>query len=295
MTRTAGFALFVVLAASPLLAQTSKAYVPSRTPDGQPDISGVWVNFDGTPFETNGPSGTAVRGTGNPNVAPPDHWMDHNSPLSAARRSMVVEPASGRVPVLPWAEARRDYDLAHLGDSWEHETPWVRCVTRGVPAGMFPAAYNNGYRIMQTPGFVVIVYEMLHEARVIPIDGRPHVSPRVRLWNGDARGHWDGTTLVVETTNYNDKGSIGTSAATGRMRGIPQTASMKVVERFTPIDANRIAYEVTIEDPAVYAAPWKVALPLNRDPQYQIYEYACHEGNFSISNELSAGRAHDSD
>jgi hypothetical protein len=169
----------------------------------------------------------------------------------------------------------------------------VRCITRGIPGGMFPAGYNNGYRIVQTPGFVVIVYEMLHETRIIPIDGRPHVGRNIRLWNGDPRGHWEGQTLVVETTNYNDKGSIATSAATGRIRGIPQSEALHVVERFTRVDANTINYEVTIDDPKVYAKPWKVALPLNQDPNYQIYEYACHEGNYAIPNELSGGRAQD--
>ena len=283
-------ALLLSLAALSVAAQTAPKYSPPRTPDGQPDIQGIWVNFDSTPFET--PGAEAPRG-GNPNVNPPDHWTNHDSPTSARRRSMVIEPSSGRVSVLPWAEAKRDDDLAHIGDSWIHETPWVRCVTRGVPAGMFPAAYNNGYRIMQTPGQVVIVYEMLHESRIIPLDGRSHVGQAVRLWNGDPRGRWEGNTLVIETTNYNDKGSIATSAATGRMRGIPQTEAMRVTERLTPLDANTIEYEVTIDDPRVYATPWKVALPLNRDAHYQIYEYACHEGNFSIPNELSAGRAHD--
>ena len=262
-----------------------------RTPDGQPDLQGTWVNFDATPFEAPAPAsgGTA----NNPGVGPPDHWTNHDSPNSPRRGAMVVEPADGRVPVLSWAEARRDYDLDHLSDSWVHETPWVRCITRGVPGGMFPAAYNNGYRILQTPGFVVIVYEMLHESRIIPLDGRPHVGRHIRLWNGDPRGHWDGNTLVVETTNYNDKGSIATSAATGRIRGIPQSEALHVTERFTRVDAKTINYEVTIDDPNVYAKPWKVALPLNQDPDYQIYEYACHEGNYAIPNELSSGRAHD--
>ncbi len=271
-------------------ARPARTWTPPRTPDGQPDLQGMWVNFDSTPFEA---PGTEPGRATNPNVNPPDHWTDHRSPTSARRSAMVIDPPDGRVPVLPWAEAKRDDDLAHLGDSWVHETPWVRCITRGVPGGMFPAAYNNGYRIIQTAGLVVIVYEMLHEARIIPIDGRPHVGPNIRLWNGDPRGRWEGNTLVVETTNYNDKGSIATSAATGRIRGIPQSEALRVVERFTRASADTIDYEVTIDDPGVYARPWRVALPLNRDPEYQIYEYACHEGNFSIANELSGGRASD--
>ncbi len=274
----------------PAPARTSQdRWTPSRTADGQPDLQGIWVNFDSTPFET--PTGEAARG--NADVNPPDHWTDHNSPKSAPRRSMVVDPPDGRVPLTAWAEAKRDYDLAHLGDSWEHETPWVRCITRGVPAGMFPAAYNNAYQILQVPGFVVIASEMIHETRIIPVDGHSHVGRGIRLWNGDSRGRWEDNTLVVETTNFNGKGSIGTSAATGRMRGIPQSDALRVVERFERVDAKTIDYRVTIDDPKVYTRPWTVALPLNRDDKYRMYEYACHEGNLSISNELSAGRAAD--
>ena len=123
---------------------------------------------------------------------------------------------------------------------------------------MFPAGYNNAYQFIQTPGYVVIVYEMIHASRVIPLDGRPHVGANIRTWDGDARGHWDGTTLVVDTTNYNDKGSIATSAATGRIRGIPQSEALHVVERFTPVDANTIIYRVTVDDKNVYTKPWTV-------------------------------------
>jgi hypothetical protein len=265
-------------------------WTPTRTPDGQPDIQGIWVSFDSTPFEA--PGAPTVAAT-NPGVNPPAHWTDHDSPTAPRRRSMVVDPPDGRIPVLPWAEARRDDDLARIGDSWVHETPWVRCITRGFPAGMFPAAYNNAHEIIQLPGVVVIVSEMIHETRIIPIDGRPRLGAGIRLWNGDSRGRWDGTTLVVETTNFNDKGAIGTSAATGRMRGVPVTEAMRVVERFTPIDADTIEYRVTVDDPKVYARAWTVALPLTRDPNYRMFEYSCHEGNLSIPNELSAGRARD--
>src|SRR5262245_44140499 len=164
----------------------------AKTPDGQPDLRGTWVNFDSTPFEsdTTGPLNTI------PNVNPPAHWADHDSPVSARRTAMVVDPPDGRVPVMKWAEDKRDYDLAHLEDHYKHETAWVRCITRGVPGGMFPAGYNNGYEIMQIPGYVVIVYEMIHDTRIIPLDGRPHVGENIRLWNGDPRGHFEGNTLV---------------------------------------------------------------------------------------------------
>jgi len=281
-------AAVVVCSLAAVTAGAQARWTPPRTPDGQPDLQGLWVNFDSTPFETAG--AVAVRAAV-PGVNPPDHWVDHDSPDNKRRNSMVVDPPNGVVPVMAWAEAARDYHLDHLGDSWEHETPWVRCITRGMPAGMFPAAYNNAHQIIQIPGYVVIVSEMIHETRIIPIDSRPHVGATIRLWNGDSRGHWDGNTLVVETTNFNDKGSVATSGATGRMRGIPQTDRMHVVERFTRVSAKTIDYQVTIDDPGVYTRPWTVAFPMNRDDQYRMYEYACHEGNFSIPNELSAGRA----
>src|SRR5262245_24495187 len=262
-------------------------WAPRRTPDGQPDLQGMWVNFDSTPFEADQ---VAPSLFGNP-VNPPSHWADHDSPLSPTRRSMVVDPPDGRVPVMKWAEDKRDYDLAHLEDAPQHETPWVRCITRGVPGGMFPAGYNNAYQILQIPGYVVIVYEMIHETRVIPLNGGPHVSEAIRMWNGDPRGHWEGNTLVVETTNFNDKGSIATSAATGRIRGIPQSEQLRVVERFTRVSDDAINYVVTITDPKVYTQPWTVALPLNRDDKYVMYEYACHEGNLALPNALRAGRA----
>jgi len=261
-------------------------WTPRLTADGQPDLQGTWVNFDGTPFEADQ---TAPSLFGNP-VNPPAHWADHDSPISATRASMVVDPPDGRVPVMQWAEERRDYDLAHLEDHYVHETPWVRCITRGVPGGMLPAGYNNGYEIVQIPGYVIIAYEMIHDTRIIPLDGRPHVGPNIRLWNGDARGRWEGNTLVVETTNFNDKGVLGSSAATGRIRGIPHSEEMHVVERFTRISDDVINYSATITDPKVYTAPWTVALPLNRDPSYLMFEYACHEGNLALPNALNAGR-----
>jgi hypothetical protein len=262
-------------------------YMPARTPDGQPDIQGTWVNFDETPFEATGPGRRLT------NINPPEHWADHDSPVSAKRHSMVIEPPDGLVPLLPAAEAARDRNFAQIGDSWIYETPWVRCITRGVPGGMFPAQYNNGYSIHQVPGYVIIRYEMVHDARIIPIDGSRHVGTNIRLWNGDARGRWDGNTLVIETTNFNDKGMIATSAASGRVRGVAHSDQMRVVERITPLDKDTLKYEVTVEDPKIYSKPWTVMLPLNRDESYLLLEYGCHEGNMSLRNELLAGRAAD--
>ena len=178
------------LAVAPVFAQegpagkapADKTWTVPRTPDGQPDLRGMWVNFDGTPFETAGTAPTAPvavpQGTG---INPPSHWADHDSPMKAPRPAMVVDPPNGQVPVMKWAEDKRAYDLEHVADHWEHQTPWERCITRGIPAGMFPAGYNNAYQFMQTPGYVVIVYEMIHNARVIPLDGRPHVGANIRM------------------------------------------------------------------------------------------------------------------
>jgi hypothetical protein len=283
----AAFAVVMGLA----LAASAQTWKQGRTPDGQPDLQGTWINFDSTPFESSlAPANPAATPSA---LNPADEFANHTHKVSQKRPSMVVDPPDGRVPVLKWAEERRDYDVEHIPDAPEHETPWVRCVTRGYPAGMFPAGYNNAYHVMQTPGYVVFVFEMIHETRIIPIDGRPKLGESIRQWNGEPRGRWEGNTLVVESTNYNDKGSIATSAATGRMRGIPQSASMKVTERFTRTDENTIDYSVTITDPKVYSKPWTVRLPLNRDDSYEMFEYSCHEGNYAMRNSLNFGRTRD--
>jgi hypothetical protein len=283
---------FLALTWSAAAGISAQHWTQGRTADGQPDLQGTWVNFDSTPFEkpVARPSAGADPAAA---VGPAPEFADHKSPMSKARSSMVIDPPDGRVPVMKWAEDKRDFDLAHIPDAPEHETPWVRCITRGYPGGMFPAGYNNAYQIIQIPGYVVMVFEMIHETRIIPIDGRPRLGDGIKQWNGEPRGRWEGNTLVVESTNYNNKGSIATSAATGRIRGIPQTESMHIVERFTRIDANTINYAVTIDDPKVYTKPWTVALPLNRDDNYEMFEYSCHEGNYALPNALSFGRKRD--
>ena len=132
---------------------------------------------------------------------------------------------------------------------------------------------------------------MIHDTRIIPLDGRPHLSPAVHLWMGDSRGRWEGKTLVADITNFTDKGRIAAHAAAGRIKGIPQSEALHVVERFTLADANTINYEVVIEDPNVYSRRWKVAIPLNRDEHDQMFEYACHEGNKAVPNILSGARS----
>jgi hypothetical protein len=319
MHRNIRLALVVAtaLAGTSLAAQSivaRKGWSPPRTPDGQPDLQGVWTNATITPFERP----TSLRDKAflteaevaaverqattrrEQDAAPAagdvgsynQFWFDSGDRVVSTRRtSLVVDPPDGRVPLRPEAEAARDFNSAHERDSYEFMSVWDRCITRGAPAGMFPAGYNNAYQIVQTPGYMVIHYEMIHEARIIPIDGRPHLADSVRLWNGDPRGRWEGNTLVVDTTNYNNKGWIATQAAAGRIKGVPQTESLHVVERFTPIDAETIDYQATIDDPMMYTRPWTVSIPLHRDPTYRIYEYACHEGNRSVGNILRDSRA----
>jgi hypothetical protein len=304
-----------LLAVAGVLSAQSAKWTAPHTPDGQPDLQGVWTNATITPFERPAElAGKAFlteqeaaalehRSAENRVDRPPQPgdvgsynqaWFDSGTKVLATRQtSMVVDPPDGRVPVTAAAEARRDYNLAHNSDSWEYMSVWDRCITRGVPGGIFPAGYNNAYQIVQSPGYVVILYEMIHEARVIPLDGRAHLPENVRQWDGDSRGRWEGDTLVVDTTNYNNKGWIATSAATGRIKGIPQSEALHVVERFRRVDQNTIAYEVTISDPNEYTQPWKVAMPLTRDPGYQILEYACQEGNHAVENVLRGGRAGD--
>ena len=134
---------------------------------------------------------------------------------------------------------------------------------------------------------------MIHDVRVIPLDDRPHINSSIGLWMGDSRARWEGDTLVIETTNYNDRGMIASSSAGARLKGIPVSEELHVVERFTRISEDTIVWEVTIEDPAVYLAPWTISMPLTQDPQYTMFEYACHEGNHAVPNILRGGRANE--
>ena len=283
---------------APVADKPATNWTPPRTPDGQPDIQGIWTNYTSTPFEVvaetdtpglyaGDPDGSA-RGTG------PDGFLNDTQGRTLPKgRALVVDPPSGRVPIMPWAEERRNYRLSHIQDDWVNFTAWERCITRGVPGGLFPPGYGAGYQILQGPGYVAIIYEMVHEARMIPVDGSSHPGPSVRFWNGDSRGRWEGNTLVVDIANYNDKGNVATNVATQRVRAIPQSEDLHVVERFTRVGETRIEYEAVIEDPKVFTSPWKVSIPLTLEPDYKLFEYACHEGNHAIPNTLSAGRAQD--
>jgi hypothetical protein len=318
--------LMAVIAGVTTAAAQQRAPSPWRAPttsDGRPDLQGVWTNatltplerparFAGRPFMTEAEAAeiesqaaqtfeqqaadragaVAPRAGGNVGSYNQAVWSDANKKVASTRQtSLVIDPPDGRVPVKPEAEQQRDAMTARGTDSYEFFNVFDRCITRGVPGGLFPAPYNNAYQIVQTSGYVIIVSEMIHEARIIPTDGRPHRPAHVRTMTGDSVGRWEGDTLVVDTANYNDKGSIATASTSGRMRGVPQSEALHVVERFRRLDAGTISYTVTVEDPNVYTAPWTVSMPLVKDDDYRIYEFACHEANYAIGNVLRGARA----
>jgi hypothetical protein len=305
-----------------------KTWTHPRTPWGDPDIEGLWpsTNVAGAPFER--PEQFAGRAqltddefatraqefaaeaervkkgiqAGAQVAPPPDgesgggpaHWGERWQRTPTRLTSLIVEPADGRIPPLT-PEGRRRSATAWRDSfgkgPWngpEDLGPYDRCITRGVLGSMFPSAYNNGNQIVQSPGYVVIRTEMVHEARVIPIDGRPHLPETMRSYMGDSRGRWEGKTLVVETTNFNGK-----TGARGNGNNFPMSDALGLVERFTRLDADTLQYEVTIDDPKTWVRPWKVAYPLKLDPDYQLFEYACHEGNYGLRNILTGARATD--
>ena len=290
----------------------TKTWAPHRTPDGHPDFQGVWTHGTLTPFERPPALGTkafyteeealetarqAVARRAGPRAANPGDVGGDNEAfvdtgyqtLPTRQTSQVVEPADGRIPFKPELDKIREFNNTSR-DDYESMSPWDRCITRS-PTLMLPAGYDNGIRIVQTPGHVVIESEMVHEARIVPTDGSRHPDGRVRNWTGDPRGHWEGDTLVVDSTNYTDKGWISTHAGSGRLRGTPNSTALHIVERFTMISDNTIQWTMAVEDPGVFTAPWKVSLLLNRSDDYQIYEYACHEGNQAIELVLRGARA----
>jgi hypothetical protein len=294
--------------------KTARASTVPRTPDGHPDLQGMWTNATLTPLERPRSLGNrrylteaeaaAVeeqaekrRATADDTVTPPDtgsynqFWSDSGTKVLPTRQtSLVVDPPDGRVPVRSEAEARRDANLARSTEHPEFMSLWDRCISRGAPGWIIPAGYNNAYQIVQTPGYVVIHAEMIHDARIIPIGNGAPLPPVVQLLEGDSRGRWEGDTLVVETTNFSDRKWIATSAASGRIKGIPQSTALRIVERFTRVAVDRIDYEARIEDPGVFTRPWTLAFPLMKDDEYRIYEYACHEGNRAVEGILGGAR-----
>ena len=287
-------------------------YVPPRTAWGDPDITGAYNNSDesGIPFERpdefagrrlqdftpaelaqltkQRQQQTIERAPGLsefPGATSPMHWFEHYFAANS-RAWLVSDPPDGKVPAVTEEGRRRAADRAAArkgrgpADSWEDRSLYDRCITRGVPGSMMPAIYGNSYQIQQAPGVVTITYEMVHDTRVIHLDNRPHVSSKIRQYLGDARGRWEGATLVVETSNFNDKAPY---------RG--SSEHLKIVERLTPIGPDTLEWAITFDDPHTWARPWTFAMNLTHDESQAPFEYACHEGNYGLRNILSAARA----
>jgi hypothetical protein len=291
-----------------ILGQT---WTPPRTPDGQPDLQGYWSNVSITPLErpaelagkeyftdkelaevekqAQQPKGVEVLGGTIAHYDFLQFGLDQTQAKHALnhRTSLVVDPPDGRIPpftpealkrAAERAEARKRSGAGQF-DGPESRPLSERCIfmTQGPP--MLPEAYNSNLQIQQGPGYVAILQEEIHDVRIIPLDGRPHVGPQIRQYMGDSRGRWEGNTLVVDTTNF-----------TGQTKFRGSTESLHVVERFTRLDADTILYRFTVEDPATWARSWTAELPITRI-QGPLYEFACHEGNYGMANTLSGARA----
>jgi len=287
-------------------------YKPVRTPWGDPDIAGAYNNSDesGIPFEkpdqfagrklseitpaelaqlTKQRQDQTVQSTPGlsefPGATSPMHWFE-NYYAANSRAWMVTDDTDGKVPPQT-DEARKratERNAARKGrgpaDSWEDRSFYDRCITRGVPGSMMPAIYGNSYQIQQSPGYVTITYEMIHDTRVIPLDDRPHLPSGMRQYLGDARGRWEGNTLVIETTNFTDK--------------VPYRGSseqLRLIERFTPLGPDTLEWSATFDDPRTWAKPWTFVMNLTHDESQPPFEYACHEGNYGLRNILTAARA----
>ena len=285
-------ALAVAVVLSPMVGAGQGGYAPPQTAWGDPDLRGHYLANYGGQLETS--SGERVdteyppQGQAFSRFFPPDGNDRPRRDRSRPLPPMVVDPPDGRIPLQPWAAARRNEIMASQ-DSLEHLDPRVKCLSAGLPRANTPVGYNS-YQFLQVPGAVVILYEWNHLSRYIPLDGRPHVGQDIQLGMGDSRGHWDGHTLVVDVTNFTDnlwpvgngappQGAPASSITTGH--GVFQTTALHVVERFTPVDAETIHYEATITDPNVFTQPWTIAWnAFTRAPaDHILYEYACHEGN----------------
>ena len=304
---------------SPAAGEGDPDWTPPRTDWGDPDLQGIWTSGTSTPLERpDSVAGNSVlsdeeaadfadarvfdldrdrRDGGNAadvNRAYNEHWMDANRLrlTDDQRTSLIVDPPDGRIPppVALSPERQRQQDAAAAATarfrdgmplSYRDFSLPVRCVVRTDRPPYIPTIYNNTQQIFQSPGYVVILVEMIHSARIIPVDGRPHLGPTLPQWLGDTRGHWEGDTLVLETTNFrNDPGVTFRNSN-------PET--FKVVERLTRVDADTIGYEFTVEDPVTWTRPWSAMIPWNKTDD-QLYEYACHEDNYDAVHFLTGAR-----
>ena len=214
--------------------------------------------------------------------SPPPHWLERGVPQRQA--SLIVEPANGRLPAMtPAAQKRAAAPNGRPLDSYTDFSLYERCISRGVAGSILPGGYGNGNKIMQAPGYVVILNEMVHESRVVPLDNRAHLRPAIRNYMGDSRGRWEGDTLVVETTNFVDRPGVG-------INGTGASDALTITERFTRTSASTLTYSMTIDDANTWTAPFTLQYPLARDDAYGMFEYACHEGNYALQNILRGAR-----
>jgi hypothetical protein len=305
----------VTPAAKAATSSVKPTWTPPKTAWGDPDLQGQWPATANIPMQRPANLGEraeltdqelaqresqakkqaaedgeeVAKGNSEVTINPPSYWVEHGKPVRQA--SLVVDPPNGRIPPMtPEGQAAVKALRGGLGpgshfpdkvDSWEDFDIYSRCITRGMVSSMLPTLYNFGNEIIQAPGFVVIRNEMIHETRVIPLDGRPHVGKDIVTYMGDSRGHWDGNTLVVETTNLKPQPGVG---------GGLFTAAAVLTERFTRTSPNDLSYDLTVNDPKTWTRPWTLHMPYKQDPKYKLYEYACHEGNYMMLDALSGAR-----
>lgn len=317
-------ALVLAQAAKPVAkaATAAKTWTPKKTPWGDPDLQGVWNDATSTPLQRPAGKGEAVieddnaaakfeeelandlsrdrRDGGNEvdvNRAYNEHWMDSRrlKITNDRRTSLIVDPPDGRLPpTVPISPERQKiraertaaaarFQAGMPNVATELSLP-IRCILRTDSPPYLPTIYNNDFQIYQSPGYVVIAPEMIHSARIIPLDGRPHIGPTLKQWLGDTRGHFEGNTLVLETTNFRtDDGTVYQGA---------NPATYQITERFTRVADDTINYEFTINDPMTWTKPWTAVIPWTKiDPKEQMYEYMCHEDNFDIVHLLTGARA----
>jgi len=291
-----------------------------KTAWGDPDLQGIWNNATLTPLER--PAEFKDKATLTPQEAAdyerrvatreaenestpvkeqsagartgysPTIWFETGHKLTDNRTSMLLNPETGRLPPLTPEATRIAAALAERrrqspADIPEDRGSYERCITRGLPGAMMPGFYNHNYEIVQAPGYIAIMVEMIHDVRVIPMDGRSHAPAAVKQWLGDSRGRWEGNTLVVETTNFrnNEGRNVAVFGTTERGR---------IIERFTRLGSDTMDYQFTVDDPAWYTASWTASIPMT-EVRGPIYEYACHEGNYALPGILAGERKHERD
>jgi hypothetical protein len=303
-------ALRSVPAETTAAAYADKSWRAPRTSWGHPSLEGVWSTDDSRSVPMSRAAAIGTRET-----LTPEEFLERARGDESGRdfavnvgtflrhefgvrtfgySSLIVDPPNGQMPKLTAAgEAlakQRNRGTFGPGpfDGFADFTLYDRCITRGVLGSLLPVIYGNGLRITQNPGYVAISYEMIHDTRVIPLDGRARPDGAVRQYMGIARGRWEGDTLVVESTNFTDKTSLGVNGG-----GPPNSEKLKLTERFTRVDPQMIEYRATVEDPGAYEAPWTIRMMITSRPDYEMYEYSCHEGNGAVSHSLSGERAYE--